>query len=257
MKKWLVALLIITLLVPFPLASCKGLVKGSEELKSRDFTRSDFSEVKVDDGIELHIVYDTSFNVTITADDNLFDYLNVSLKGETLSFNLKNNEYVDATVKAYITMPHLRKLNLNGASICSISDFDTRAGVEFHISGDSVLNSDNMTVGDIILDVYDASKATGNITAGDVRLKADSGSTVQLDGAANDLVCEVGGSSLLKLEGFSLRNVEIKMSGESVAGINVSGKLDVDLKKNSKLTYYGDPVLGSTRIDGGSTMERK
>jgi DUF4097 and DUF4098 domain-containing protein YvlB len=114
-----------------------------------------------------------------------------------------------------------------------------------------------MTVGDVTLEVADASKATGNITAGDVRLKAENGSTVQLGGTANDLVCEANGSSLVKLEDFSVRNGDIKLSGESTATINLNGKLDVDLKKNSKLVYYGDPVLGTTRIDGGSTMTRK
>jgi len=176
MKKLLMALLAITMLVTFPMAGCTGLVKGSGELKTRDLTRSNFSEVKADDGIEVHIVYAASFNVTVTADDNLFDYLQVSKKGETLTLSLKRADYVDANIKAFITMPHLRKLSLSGAAVCSIADFDTRAGVDFHISGESSLSSANMTVGDITLDVADASKVTGNITAGDVRIKADTGS---------------------------------------------------------------------------------
>jgi hypothetical protein len=205
------------------LASCTGLVKGSGEMKTRDFTRSDFSEVKADDGIELKIVYATSYNVTITADDNLFDCIQVSQKGETLKLSLKRADYVDARVKAVIAMPHLRKLTLSGAAVCFIASFDTRAGVDFHISGDSSLVFASMTVGDITLDVADASKATGNITAGDVRLKAENGSTVQLGGTANDLACEANGSSLVKLEAFSVRNGDIKLSGESTATINLDG----------------------------------
>ncbi len=257
MKKLLIALLSIVLLVSLPLAGCKGLVKGSGELKTRDFFFTDFSEVKAYDAFEVKIIYATSYNITITADDNLFEYIQVSKKGDTLRLSLKKADYVDASAKAVITMPHLRSLSLSGAAKGSIANFNTRAGLNFNISGDSSLSSANMIVGDITLDVSGAGKMTGNLTAGDIRLKADTGSTVQLGGSANDLSCEAGGSSLLKLEAFFVRNADIKLSGESTATIKLDGKLDVDLKKGSKLVYYGDPVLGTTQISGGSTMTRK
>jgi len=257
MKKLIVVLLSIALFAALPLTGCQGLVKGSGELKTRDFTRADFSEVSADDGFDIKIIYATSYNVTITADDNLFEHIQVSKKGDTLKLTLDRAEYIDATAKAVIAMPHLRKLSLSSGSKCSVANFNTRAGINFTILGNRSLNTANMTVGDITLDVADASKATGNLTAGDVHLKADAGSTVQLGGSANDLVCEVGGSSLLKLEAFSVRNGNIKMSGESTTAVKLDGKLDVDLKKGSKLIYYGDPVLGETQISGGSTMTRK
>lgn len=160
MKKLLIALLLIALLVALPLTGCKGLVKGSGELKTRDFFFSDFSEVKADDGFEVKIIYAASYNVTISADDNLFDSIQVSKKGDTLKLGLKRGDYIDTTAKAVIAMPHLRSLSLSGAARGSIADFNTRAGINFNISGDSSLSSANMTVGDITLDVSDASKAT-------------------------------------------------------------------------------------------------
>ncbi len=257
MKNLLVALLALVLLAALPLSACKGLVKGSGTLKTRDFFLTDFSEVKADDAFEVKIVYAASYNITVTADDNLLEHIQISKKGETLKLSLNRADYVDTTVKAFITMPHLRKLSLSGGVKGSIAGFTTRAGITFNLSGGSSLSSANMTVGDITLDVAEASKVTGNLTAGDVHLKADSGSTIQLGGAANDLSCEANGSSLLKLESFSVRNAEIKMSGESAATIKLDGKLDVDLKKSSRLIYDGDPVLGETQISGGSTMTRK
>ena len=238
MKNLLIVLSVIALVGAIPLTGCTSLVKGSGEMKTRDFTQSDFSEVKATDGIELKINYAASYNVTITADDNLLDYIQVSQKDETLSLGLKRADYVDAKVKAVITMPHIRKLSLSGGSTCNVSGFSSRAGVEFYLSGESAMAFAGMTVGDVTLEVADASKATGNITAGDVRLKASNGSTVQLGGAANDLTCEADGSSQLKLESFAARNGSITLSGESTAAVRLTGKMDVNLAKNSRLSYY-------------------
>jgi hypothetical protein len=257
MKKIFIVLLAITLLAALPLTGCKSLVKGSGTLKTRDFFLTDFSEVKADDAFEVKIIYSTSYNITVTADDNLLDHVQVSRKGETLKLSLNRADYVDTSVKAVITMPHLHKLSLSGNTKGSIANFNTRAGINFNLSGDSSLSSANMTVGDITLDLSEASKVTGNLTAGDIHLKAENGSTVQLGGSANDLTCEAGDSSLLKLEAFTVRNCNIKMSGQSTATLKLDGKLDVDLKKASKLIYYGDPVLSTTQISGGSTMTRK
>jgi hypothetical protein len=257
MNRLIFSLICITLLVFLPLSGCKSLVKGSGELKTRDFSRADFSEIQAADGFDVKIVYASSFNVTITADDNLFDHIQVTKKGDTLKLGLNRADYIDTTIKAVITMPHLRKLSLTGQSTGSITGFSSRASLELKLSGDSSLSAANMTVGDVILDVADTSKMTGNLTAGDVSLKVTGASTVQLGGTANDLDCEAASSSLLKLETFTLRNAKVKLSGESTATLKLDGKLDVELSKSSRLIYYGDPVLGETQISGGSTMTRK
>lgn len=255
--KNLVVILLTVLLVSVSLTGCKGLIKGSGEIETKDFTFTDFSEVKADDGFDVDIVYGASYNITINADNNLLDYVQVLKKDDTLKLSLKRGDYIDANVKAVVTMPHLRSLTLSGAAICSVAGFDTRAGVRFSLYGDSSLTLEDMMVGDLTLDVLEAGEATGNITAGDVCLKADNGSTVQLTGEANDLICEGAGSSMIKLEDFTVRNADIRLGGESIAAIKPEGKLDVDLKKGSSLAYYGNPVLGATRISDDSTMARK
>ena len=154
-------------------------------------------------------------------------------------------------------MPSLHKLDLSGVSTCSVSGFDTRAGITFNVSGKSTLTADNMTAGDMVLKVSNTSKVTGNFTAGDVKLKCSGASTVVLFGIANDLSCNASSSSQLKMDAFALGNAKVILGDESIAAIKPSGKLDVQLSNASKLTYYGDPVLVETQIERGSTMTRK
>ncbi len=62
--KTIIFSLICLVLLAFPLTSCKSMVKGSGELKTRDFTQSDFTEVQAASGFEVKIAYGPSFNVT-------------------------------------------------------------------------------------------------------------------------------------------------------------------------------------------------
>jgi hypothetical protein len=225
-----------------PLTGCKGgLVKGSGTLKTRDIFLTDFSEVKAADAFEVKIIYAASYNITVTADDNLLEHIKVSKKGETLTLALNRADYVDTSVKAVITMPHLRRLSLSGNSKGSIAGFDTRAGITFNLSGDSFLSTANMTVGDITLDVSDASKVTGNLTARDVHIKAESGSTIQL-----------GGTSVVTSDnGTLIESIKYYAFGEtrSITGPDVTDKLFTGQRlDDTGLYYYNaryyDPTIG-------------
>jgi len=58
-------------------------------------------------------------------------------------------------MKATVTLPNFRELHLSGTAKGTVSGFDSRAGINFDISGASTLEIQKIL--------------TGNITAGDVR----------------------------------------------------------------------------------------
>ena len=65
-----------------------------------------------------------------------------------------------------------------------------------------------------------------------------------LVGAANDLVCNDDGSSTIKLDAFSLLNAKVTLTGSTTAIIKLTGKLDVELSKASKLSLLQRPGPG-------------
>jgi len=66
MKRLFIAILVSSLLVSLPLTGCKGLMKGSGEMKAEDFSFTDFSCIKVDGPFEVDIAYADSYHVSIT-----------------------------------------------------------------------------------------------------------------------------------------------------------------------------------------------
>ena len=100
------------LLLSWLAAGCWGAIRGSGELETRKFDYSDFTRLEVGKAFEVEVRQSDSFNVVVTLDDNLFDYLNVSKSGETLEIRMKSGYgYISYTARVEITMSELHKLD--------------------------------------------------------------------------------------------------------------------------------------------------
>ena len=253
-------LTIVAVLVVAVLASgcLLGVVTGSGNLIAKEMDFSDFTRVEVGSAFEVEIIQADSYHVSVTADDNLFDYITVAKEGDTLKIALKPSySYGSLTLRARVTMPNLYALDLSGATKGTVSGFDSSADLDLDLSGASSLAMSDMSAQDIELEVSGASRVTGNIAAGDAEFDVSGASTVTLAGSANDIDIEASGASHVGLGDFPVNNAEVNLSGASRATVNVSGRLDVDLSGASHLSYIGEPTMGEISMSGSSTMSSK
>ena len=258
MKKAMVAVLVVVLLTSVVIAGCEGVVTGSGNLETRQFNFSDITKLDISSAFEFEIVQSGSYSISITADDNLFEHIQVSKEGETLKIGLKTlTSLGPVTMKAVITMPQLRGMDISGASKGSVSSFSSTENLDIEASGASSLELVEISAGDVEFEVSGASKATGDITASDVDFDVSGASTVQLEGSASDIVADVSGASRMKLAGFTVNNADVSLSGASNGTVNLSGKLDANLSGASKLEYIGEPTMGAINTSGASTLSRK
>jgi len=259
MKKAIVAVLVAVLLTSGLLTGCVGWVPGSGNLVTQEFNFSDFTRVEVGNAFEVEIVRADSYRVSITADDNLFEYIQVSKAGETLKIGIRPTiGQFSGTLRAEITMPQLHGLGLSGATHGTVSGFSSTENLDIEVSGASSLDMSDIAAGDIKLGLSGASKASGDITAsGDAQLNLSGASAVQLQGSASDLVIDASGASRVQLDNFPADNADVKLSGASRATVNLDGRLDANLSGASKLSYIGEPTMGDIHTSGGSAVSKK
>lgn len=259
MEKAIVAVLVAVLLTAGLLVGCTGvLITGSGDLKTEEMDFSEFTRVEVGSAFEVEITQSDSYNVSITADDNLFKHIEVSKEGKILKIGLKPRiTFGSVTLKAKITMPQLRGLDLSGATRGTVSGFSSTENVDLEVSGASSLDLVDISAGDVKSDISGASKVTGDITAGDADFDVSGASTVQLEGSARDIVVDASGASRVKLAAFPVNNADIKLSGASSGTVNLDGRLDADLSGASKLEYIGEPTMGDINTSGASTLSKK
>ncbi len=214
-----------------------GLI-GSGNLETKEYAFADFTQVEISSAFEFEIQQSSSYNISVTADDNVMDYVQVSKDGQTLKIGLRTITWFGpVTLKASVAMPQLLGLTVSGASRGDIYDFSSTEDVDITVSG--------------------ASRVNGDITAGDIEFEVSGASAIQLEGSANNIFAEVSGASRFNLGSFTVGNADVSFSGASSGTINLDGRLDADLSGASRLSYIGEPTMGNISTSGASTISQK
>ena len=236
-------------------------VAGSGRVVTKELQFTDFTAVHVESAFQARITYSSSYRVSVTMDDNLFDYLQVSKEGGALVIGLKPGyeyRYQSLTLRAEIQLPDLNELQMGGATRGTVQGFSSSHKFVVLISGASSLEIADTSAGDIEIDISGASRLSGSMTAiGEMRLTVSGAGAATLGGKANTLVIVGSGASHAELSDFTVHDARVNLSGASQATINLDGRLDADLSGASTLLYIGDPTLGDISVTGGSTISKK
>ena len=257
-KRILICITLITIMSVLAVSTGCAMITGSGSLSTNDYSYTDFTKIEVGHAFETEITRADSYLVRITLDDNLYDYLKIGTRGDTLYIGLKPNyTYTKATQQAVITLPDLQRLELSGASKADVSDFTASHSLDFELSGASRMDISDIKAGDVSMEFSGASKATGEIDMVDGTFDLSGASSIELEGSADDIFIDASGASKVSLSDFTVVDVEVDLSGASQAHINASGQIDGDLSGASRLTYTGNPRLGDISTGGGSTISQK
>jgi len=250
--------LVIILAIAAAGMGCTGPLTGSAVLVTQEMDFSDFTRLDISSAFTVDITRGDSYRVSITADDNLFSYLNVYKVGNTLHVGLNPSAaYIRTTQRAVIVMPDLERLDLSGASSGRVRGFSVNHLMEIELSGTSSLAIANMAAGRTRIEVSGTSDVSGNIDTAECIFKVTGASNVVLTGAAEHLDIEVSGASKVDLSRLPGEDAEVILSGPSNAIINTGGRLDAELSGASLLEYTGNSIMGDINIGGGARLSRK
>jgi len=249
MRKLLIVTILSAMLLAIPLTSCIFIpgrlpvigpqpeVTGSPNMATWEYEFNDFTHINASSAFTVNVSQSGSYSVSITANENLLDYLNVYQRGKTIYLGMKSAEYNNVMYEATIAMPVLLDFTLSGASKGNISGFSSANPLKLKLSG--------------------ASRVSGDMGTGDCNFSLSSASKVELTGSGNDADINASGASELDLADFLINNTKVTLRGNSEATLNLDGRLDANLEGYSHLKYIGEPTLGSIRTGGSSTVSEK
>ncbi len=209
-------------------------------LKTEEMVFSDFTAVDVGWAFEVSVTQSSSYSVVISADEKIFDNIEVTQTGNTLIIGLKPGtlDLGSLSRKAEITMPDLNKLILSGATRGTAEGFSNSNTFNLELSGASSLEMTNINMGDAILEVSEAS-------------------TLNARGTAHNLFSLVSVASNIDLSNFHVNNADINVKGSSQATINLEGILNAMVSGASTLEYIGEPTMGDVTTLDSSTIKKK
>jgi len=211
-------------------------IMGSGTLVTKDLPLQSFDKIEAGGAIHLDVTQGKTYSVSVTADDNLWQYADVQIENNTLHLALKGGSFGNTHVSAKIVLPHLSGVDISGASSGMLHGIDEPKD-------------------DLKIQVTGASKVEGDVTAKKLSLDVSGASSAGLKGHADALTIDASGASHAELRDLAAGEVRVHASGASEVKVNASSQLDFDVSGASHLSYAGQPLLHSAQTSGASSVE--
>ena len=173
----------------------KNAIKGEGPVITKSFDLKDFDRIVINGQADATFTQSDTYDVTLRAQENVFDYVDYRVEGTTLILELKDKLTVrstdfDLTIKA----PVLKGLEINGAA-----DFDIPAGLT--------------SEADLRIEVNGA----GDLSFNALR--------------CNDLSVSANGAADMDLKAIDVQKLKVEVNG--AGDVNIDGKAaEADLTVN-------------------------
>lgn len=238
-------LLVTALLAVSLLSGCFPIVIGGEQVVgsgrsvTEEYDFSGFTRVNVGSAFEVDVTQGDDYAVSVTVDDNIVQYLEVRLDGDTLRIGLRPTirfGFGNTVLRAEITMPEMEGLDLSGATRTRVRGFSSDKMLDVEVSGASTL--------------------TGDISSGEMNIEASGASRVELSGETGALDARASGASTLRLQDLASTDTRVNASGASTVVVNPSGRLTGDASGASTVRYAGSPSTVQVNTSGASSVRQ-
>jgi hypothetical protein len=177
-------------------SGCTRTVSGSGTVTSTPVPVSPFSRLEVSNAFDVNVSFGDKENITLRVDDNIVGHLDVGVSDGTLHVGLESGMSVrDATLHADVTARTLSSIRISGASEVHLSNVLTGERVEVVVSGAGRLDG-TAHVDLAKLELSGASNAKLSGSAGRLEVTESGASqldTVDLD--VSDLAIDLSGAS--------------------------------------------------------------
>jgi hypothetical protein len=213
-------------------------VNGDGHITSQDRSVGSFNSVHASGSMNVHISQGASNSVRIEADQNLMQYIDVYVKGNTLVVRNKEGYNVQPSrdIVVYATAPVFRGIEVSGAGdIVGDNTISGNEPLEMHVSGS----------GNINMQVNLPKVSTEVSGSGDVMLK----------GQAQEFNAEISGSGKVKCFDLVTENTTLDLSGASDAEVTANKKLDIEVSGSGSVHYKGTASVNQ-KISGSGEIRK-
>lgn len=256
-------LVCLVLLLGAVAAACGGstvesdTVTGSGSRTTKTYALSGFTAVQADQGFSVTVKQGDSFTVSVSADENLLQYLTVEVREDALYLGLDPAKtYRLANLTAEVTMPELSGVEVTRAADMFVEGFASEGDLAFTVADAGQLNVDAIEARNAKLELSGASQLAGELTLkGALTMKAAGGSQAILVGAARTVDLTAADASQVSLKTFATRTATVELTGASKASVRASKTVNAALAEASVLDYYGSAELGEMNVVGVSQVQ--
>lgn len=234
--------IILSILFSILLGSCHFLggkrVRGNGKITTQSRTVNAFTSVDVSGGIDVYVKQDSVVSVKIEGDENLLEYVQVTVDDGTLDIREEKGYNLKSTkgIKVYVSGPLFKHFEASGAcDIYSENKISSNSEIGIHASGASSIKMD-----------LNAPKVEAELTGA---------SHVTLKGETKTFSADGSGASGLKCFELMTEETDVEVSGASDAEVFASIKLVLHVSGASDVKYKGNATV-SKEVSGAGSVKK-
>lgn len=197
-------------------------VKGNGTIISRNESVKAFKSIEVSGGMLVRLKQDAASSLRIETDENLMEYIEVNVDGNTLEVHAKDGYNLDPSkeITLFISAPEYDKIDLSGATHLNTEGLITEDEIELQASG--------------------ASEITMQIKCSSFNAGLSGASELKLNGEASKFDVDASGASKIRCMNLQTNETTLDLSGASEAEVAVEKQLNVEASGASNVSYRGN-----------------
>ncbi|MEG0807296.1 MAG: DUF2807 domain-containing protein [Alistipes sp.] len=248
----LVAILSLGSMLAFSIFNGKNL-KGSGKLVTHTMAAPDFSEIDASRAVKVIITQATD-KITITADDNLIDWVVVKVDGDELQIGMDKSVQNISNSDVTVLVPangHIRSLDASSAS--QISSAVLLSSPEFSMSASSAAKIKAAVKSNKCeIDASSAANIEAAVKANTCEIEASSASKIELSGTIAIASADLSSASKLNAEKCVVDTWQVDTSSAAKASVNCTKLLNADASSGSAIFYTGSCQTSISKSSGGN-----
>jgi Putative auto-transporter adhesin, head GIN domain len=228
--------LIVLLMLSF--TACNEIIgeRGNDDRITKEFTVDNFEKIEISGGFDITLTPYKSNEVILEVDENLVDYIDISVRGNKLYIDADRRMSSRQGIKIKVPVQEISAISSSGASNIQSSGPISSKALDIELSGAGKI--------DLKLDVNYVS------------LELSGATMVYLNGVGERLEVDMSGAGSLTAEDFEVKECEVSISGVGHVLVNVTGTLEAQVSGLGKVEYIGEPDRVKGDVSGIGQVSR-
>ena len=230
MRKSLGAALFVFVFSAFAFSNCAAnafakTVKGNGVIETRSFDVRGFDRIRFALPIAMTVSQDSEYSFELTADANVFDYIDVCVDDGVLTVGAAKGVRIKSMKgKVSVLLPAIKEIAAAGSGDIVLSECKIPAAVSrFNVSGSGSISAD--------------------IEAESVFAKISGSGDILLRGKAENLKCSVSGSGGIQAFDLPAVNVDCTIAGSGSIEVNAQKILAAKIAGAGSVLYRNTPEV--------------
>jgi Putative auto-transporter adhesin, head GIN domain len=254
----------------------KEKIKGSKVVVSVKYEVDAFSEVEVEDNLEVIFVKGDKNAVEIETDENIQTAINHQTYGKSLRLN--TNKEISSFKKLEVRVIYTDSLKLisvrneaklNGGSeiklkSLTIKTFDYSKSIITVNASDFKLFANDKSKVDINIKSVDAivelsknAELTGKISSTNLKLDMYQKSKAEIQGDCTDMKLRLDNDAEFDGKKMASKTLELTAEAKSNCKVNTNGDLAVSASGKTEIEIYGQPKIEIKKFADEATLKKK